>query len=250
MIRPEIINYFKEESEKGINSVDITAALLSAGWQKSDIDDSLGQVVSSKTTPNVFPTSNLSAQTITEKNYPVQSIWVLKSAARFLLVILFFIPYLFSPQDMVRGYIYIIIYGLFMVIYIIIFALRRINFHYVLDLKFLTLRQGVLNKQQRNIPYGVIQNVYVRRDLFDRVFGLASLSIENAAGGGSNIANKQAKFFGRSINMRRNQPLEEVGFQGNKVNIPGLTVPDAETLKNLVLQKMKENPIEDSQSGL
>jgi hypothetical protein len=41
-----------------------------------------------------------------------------------------------------------------------------------------------------------------------------------------------------------------VGFSGNKVNIPGLTKQNAEILKGIILQKMKENPIEDSQSGL
>ena len=41
-----------------------------------------------------------------------------------------------------------------------------------------------------------------------------------------------------------------VGFSGNKVSIPGLTKANAEILKGIVLQKMKENPIEDSQSGL
>lgn len=43
---------------------------------------------------------------------------------------------------------------------------------------------------------------------------------------------------------------EALGFVGNKIHIPGLKKDDAEALKAIILQKVKENPIEDSQSGL
>ena len=101
---------------------------------------------------------------------------------------------------------------------IIVPILQRAPFHYATEENFLTVKQGILSKQQRHIPYGVIQNLFVEQDLFDRFFGLASLTIENAS-------------------------------QSN-VNIPGLTEEDAETLKEIILQKMKDNPIKDNQSGL
>ena len=117
--------------------------------------------------------------------------------------------------------------------------------------QFLTLRQGILSKQQRHIPYGVIQNLFVKQDLFNRVFGLASLTVENASqGAGAFTAPQEQKVFGLRVGNQRQQQVEMVGFSGNKVSIPGLTKQNAETLKEIVLQKMKENPIEDSQSGL
>jgi len=87
------------------------------------------------------------------------------------------------------------------------------------------------------IPYGVIQNIIVKQDLFDRIFGLASLIIENASESGGAFE-------------LQNQQVETVGFYGNKVTIHGLTKTNAEILKSIILQKMKENPTEDTRSGL
>jgi uncharacterized membrane protein YdbT with pleckstrin-like domain len=134
---------------------------------------------------------------------------------------------------------------------VIVTIFKRANFHYSLEEKFLTLKQGILSKQERHIPYGVIQNLLVKQDLFDRIFNLASLTIENAAQGAGYLTSpRQEKVFGIRISRRQQQQAEIVGFSGNRVSIPGLTKINAEALKRLVLEKMKENPIEDSQSGL
>lgn len=103
----------------------------------------------------------------------------------------------------------------------------------------MVVNQGVFSKQQRNVPYGVIQNLFVKQDLLDRLLGLSSLSIENAsAGAGADQASSPKK------------QMDMVGFSGNKISIPGLLTRDAEALKSVVLQKMKEHPIDDSRSGL
>lgn len=113
------------------------------------------------------------------------------------------------------------------------------------------MKQGILSKQQRHIPYGVIQNIFVNQDLFNRLFGLASLAIENVSqGAGVIAAPQQQKVFGLRIGNQQPQQIEMVGFSGNKVSIPGISKASAEILKGIVLQKMKENPVDDSQSGL
>jgi membrane protein YdbS with pleckstrin-like domain len=115
------------------------------------------------------------------------------------------------------------------------------------------LHQGILSKQQRNIPYGVIQNIFVHQRLVDRIFGLASLSIENASQGGGNQNSNNTKAFGITISNQQTKKrgeLEMPGFNGNKISIPGLTKQNAEALRELILQKMKDNPVEDNQSGL
>jgi uncharacterized membrane protein YdbT with pleckstrin-like domain len=200
---------------------------------------------------------------ITEKDYPVQGLWILKSIMRFLIIFIiigiFF--YWYSkienlsfweslPKDL-RSQIYFWIYIAIVPFSLIMDILRRATFHYYIEPQFLTLRQGILSRQQRHIPYGVIQNIFVKQDLFDRIFGLASLAIENASQGGTNVSNQQEqKIFGLRVGKQQQQQSEMVGFSGNKVSIPGLTKANAEILKGIVLQKMKENPIEDSQSGL
>lgn len=200
---------------------------------------------------------------ITEKDYPVQGLWILKSIIRSLIVFVIIGVFFYwssgyenlslweslskDPELQIYFWIYIaaIPFSLIMAI------LRRATFHYSIESQFLTLRQGILSRQQRHIPYGVVQNLFVKQDLFDRIFGLASLTIENASQGGTNADNQQEqKVFGLRIGNQRRQQTEMVGFSGNKVSIPGLTKTNAEILKGIVLQKMKENPIEDSQSGL
>lgn len=168
---------------------------------------------------------------VTEKNYPIQLTWVFKSFIGTAVVLVIF--FMFGP-----GQVYFWYYLVTSLIYFFILLLRRRNFHYTIDDKFINLEQGILSKSQRHIPYGVVQNIFIKQDLFDRALGLASLSIENAAQGGSNTGN-YGKDQGRSV-----------GFEGNKVSIPGLNKEDAEVLKNIVLQKMKDNPVESNLSGL
>jgi len=193
-------------------------------------------------------------EVITEKNYPVQGLWVFKSISSSLFTLIFFVPYLLISSRLgetnkgTEISLIILIVG-FAVFRFIVTILRRVNFHYSIKPQFLTLRQGILSKQQRHIPYGVIQNLFVKQDLFDRIFGLSSLAIENASQrAGALTAPQRQKVFGLRIGKR--QQVETVGFSGNKISIPGLTKANAEILKGIVLQKMKENPIEDGQSGL
>lgn len=124
---------------------------------------------------------------ITEKKYSVQNLWILKSVLGSLFTLIFFIPnFIFSSQtneinENLEINLYIIIIIGFAFFHLIITILKKINFHYSIGDKFLTLKQGILSKQQRNIPYEVIQNIFVKQDLFDRIFRLSSLTIENAS---------------------------------------------------------------------
>lgn len=187
---------------------------------------------------------------ITEKNYPVENIWILKSiVSSFILLVLLGLFFLFDTNIRHVFYFYAISIVIFAIFYVIYAALRKSTFHYSIDVKFLSLQQGILNKQQRHIPYGVIQNIFVKQDLFDRLFGLASLILENASMGAGSQQNEQVKAFGITFNSRK-QGTELIGSKGNMVSIPGLSKRNAEALKGIILQKMKENPIEDGQSGL
>ena len=173
---------------------------------------------------------------ITEKIYPIEGIWVVKSITGSLLYLLILVPFYLSGSRDTEFNVYIILVILGIPIYIIYAYLRKKTFHYFLESQFLILQQGILSKQQRYIPYGVMQNVYIKQDLLDRVFGLAWLILENASEGGKNRPE------GRQI--------DTVGFSGNKVSIPGLTKQNAEILKGIILQKIKENPVVNTQSGL
>ena len=192
---------------------------------------------------------------ITEKDYPIQVSWLIKPIIYSVpMVFTFLLVILFYSIGQKTSFVSVAFLFLFFVISIaftiVIPILRWLTFHYSIEDQFLTLRQGILSKQQRHIPYGVIQNLFIKQDILDRLFGIASLTVENASqGSGDLTTQRQQKVFGMKMIQNR-QRVEILGFSGNMVNIPGLAKENAEALKQILLQKMKENPIEDSQSGL
>lgn len=192
---------------------------------------------------------------ITEKKYPIRNIWLFKQILpAFIILLIYFVYFIIrisasnevvSALSILIPIIFILfIFALMSGIPIIINLLRRSNFHYSLDEHFMTLHQGIISKQNRNVPYGRIQGVFVNQELSDRIFGLASLTIEDFSQGGKSTMDAGGYTGGEKSRH------ETLGFVGNKIHIPGLKKADAETLKEIVLQKVKENPIEDSQSGL
>ena len=185
---------------------------------------------------NNFPGN---AAIVTEKNYPITTLWLFKGVLIILGISIVLLIFGYVAPKLI----------ILMVISLIANPLIRKNFHYALNDKYFYVKQGVFSKKERNLPYGVIQNVFVKQDLFDRIFGLASLRVENASqAGGGNKEHWWNKSYGSKSTVYGQQ--EGIGAYGNAVNIPGLKKSNAEELKGLVLQKMKENPIEDSQSGL
>jgi membrane protein YdbS with pleckstrin-like domain len=191
---------------------------------------------------------------ITEKKYPIRNIWFFKQIFLGCIFILFYFLVCFLSwvgggfQVTSDGVIVFLSLSLFFILVFmflpVVNLFRRKNFHYSLDEHFITLHQGIVSKQNRNISYGRIQEIFIGQKLFDRIFGLASLTFADISEGGySNMDDDGYISAGRSS-------YEALGFVGNKVHIPGLKKSDAEALKAVIQQKIKENPIEDSQSGL
>lgn len=234
MPNAEAINYIKSELAKGTNKEEIVNSLVRAGWQSNDILEAFNFISTPVSSTIVYPQS--ANEMVTEQTYPITKLWIFKAPIIITAI---------SAVAFVFGY-YFPYFLIALPFFLIANPLIRANFHYSTEDKFFVVRQGVFSKKQRNLPYGVIQNVFVKQDLFDRVFGLASLAVENASqGGGKGFFKGLFSSFNK-----RGQQSETVGSLGNKVNIPGLRKKDAEALKLVLLQRMKENPIEDSQSGL
>jgi len=195
---------------------------------------------------------------ITEKKYPVKTLWLFKQLIGAVIVLPILLIYFFfiirtqsetgisgaSSGILVIFLPYILIFGLALCVPVIIRALQRANFHYSLEDTFMVLHQGIISKQNRNVPYGRIQGVFVNQGLFDRIFGLASLTFEDYSQGGRSSMSVDG-YVGSGKSRH-----EIIGFVGNKIHIPGMKKDDAEALKAAILQKVKEHPIEDSQSGL
>ena len=186
----------------------------------------------------------------TEKDYPIRRIWTLKPILIVIVIIIILGSFiLVEITRVVAGtsetYRFVIMPGLLLIafsypyVYVI---LLRIMFYYSFEDKSIKLKQGIFKKEQRTTPYGVIQSVVIRRDWFDQLFKLASIVISDATRGEGGDFGEGQRFFGIYPGT--------VGFSGNNIIIPGLAKQDADKLKELILKRMKENPIDDSRSGL
>ena len=166
-------------------------------------------------------------ETVNEKKYPVEKKWLLKPIINSSIRIIFFsliLSYIKLLNAFNQINIFIMLIIIFETINFISVYLWILNYHYSIEDEFLTIKKGTIKKQQRSISFGVIQNIILKQGIFDRFFNLASLQIENASQTG--------------------------GLSANKNFIPGLTKENAEIIKGILFQKIKDNPRRFNQSGL
>lgn len=184
----------------------------------------------------------------TQKDFPIQSIWLLKPLLwpiGIILVLLFGEEYLEKrPNTKKTGlpakYL-IIIFAVTAIVDLIYNILKRKKFSFSFEEHTWDLKQGIIAKSERHFLYTNLQNIFVKQDIFDRIFGLGSLVIEDAAGIGrdSEIQKKsQKRLF-----------LVHLGFTENSITIPGLKIEDAIKLKDLILQKFQKHS-QNETSGL
>lgn len=173
--------------------------------------------------------------TLTKKDFPVNPIWVLKVFFYSFTIMLPIIGPVFLNSDGAIPYI------LFLVVDMVYKYISLLLFDFQLDKEYLNVKQGIISRQSRSTPFGVIQQIIIKQDIFDRIFKLKTLIIENAANAG-----------GMKLNYREEQKYDTIyalGSKHNKVVIPGLSLEHADMLKRKLLQKMKEHP-GPTQTGL
>ncbi len=170
---------------------------------------------------------------ITEKNYPISIRWVWANVAISLAAFPLYFLYLITEV----GFVFSLITSLLVVtINITVVIMQRKYYHFEFGDQYITIRQGVIKRQERHLPYGVIQNVMIKRSLSDRLFGLATINVQNAV--------QQGKLG------YRESADTTIGSSGTDFNLPGQTPKNAEVLRKIVLEKMKENPDWGIHAGL
>ncbi len=171
-------------------------------------------------------------------NFPIEPIWALKSTIPSLIMLPFVATFFAffswgsiqsgSFDHSLRSLLYFGFFILIVPFHFFANVIRRATFHFSFEDKFLNLKQGLIRRQNRQLPFGVIQNVLVTRGILDRIFGLSSLTIQNATQS--------------SAQDIKSQTSGAAGFFGNTIQIPGLTAENAETVKMGLLKKVKDSP--------
>lgn len=202
------------------------------------------------------------SQEITERDYPVEKSWILRAINPFSMIISFAISIAtvvivvrsFYKGEILDGITQTLTKEIKIVILIVLFLvvstiINKIivpfiraylwykNFHYALREREIVVTQGILSKVERLTPYETLQDVSVSQDFWDRIFGTATLKIQNAGSTGLGGSPKQMLFTDRSTGM-----IMPLGTFGGSVIISSLKRDNVEKLKEMVLQKIKENP--------
>jgi membrane protein YdbS with pleckstrin-like domain len=181
------------------------------------------------------------------ENIKVRNILILKTVLGSLFFITFFVLILggvaatdtHNEKGIIQAVVYLC-FGLFFLPINAIYTVLRIStFKFAFGDDFINIKQGIINLQERHVPYAVIQDVIMRRDIMDRILGLSTVVIENASMGG--IGGGQYSNQGGSYGMGRNRGMnvyqQYPGMTGNKLTIPGLSAEDAITLREQVLAR-------------
>ena len=85
-------------------------------------------------------------------------------------------------------------------------------YHYWLEADRLVVKEGILFKSLRQVPYERIQNLNVEKNILHRLFGVATLQVESASGVKPEavirvISQAQVAHIQRIIKQRAKQPL-------------------------------------------
>ncbi len=174
---------------------------------------------------------------ISNNKYPLSSKWVaMKLISRIISPFIYwaFVIFFFFIRGLNQD-VFHLDYSTIILLYIIIAVLSAIthcvtffiwkkNYTFNFTKDNIYYRQGVISISEKHMPYSSIQDVTVRQGVLERILGLGSVSIENAA--------QQAMVIGR-----RGQPMGN--FSG--INLQGLSIEDAnkitDILKTTVLGK-------------
>jgi membrane protein YdbS with pleckstrin-like domain len=114
--------------------------------------------------------------------------------------------------------------------------LSYLNFHILFFDKYFVVKEGIIKRTEKHIPYNKIQHVTVERLYFDAEKHNTSVTVETAALSGGHQGD-------------RAQEVKGFGLVQNAVIIPGLHPYDAEQLKQAFIEKMHEFA-EPSVSGI
>lgn len=167
------------------------------------------------------------SEPVNQVTYPIETSWRLVSMLQSFfsaLVTIAFLSFYFSVKadanislgEMFRYWlpsviVLSVVYVVFRLVWLSIW-MKKYKFEFLPE--FIFLSSGVISREERHLPYTVIQDVAISQGVIARMFGLADVKIENAAqmmvgsGRGATVANGGIVIPGQTL--ARAQKLVEV----------------------------------------
>ncbi|MCK4319370.1 PH domain-containing protein [Candidatus Micrarchaeota archaeon] len=111
----------------------------------------------------------------------VRVVWLIRTGGIILLLLLLLVLIItpFTPIKEYTFWIALILLAI-SIAYAIWLELHYQEYTYEFYEDKLRIKRGIINKERINIPYDKIQNVNIKKDIMERLFGLATVRIETA----------------------------------------------------------------------
>ncbi len=180
--------------EAHIDGVDATAAagLKQFLLQKLQAGNS-GNMMSSayQAAGPAAPTPNAPVnftQELSSMTYPIGGAWYAQQAVSWLFTSLLYsalLSFYAATKDVISSAEWMWVFiGLFLVIYLfhlvyMVLWKNTFSFNFLPD--YIVTKQGIISKRENHLPYRAIQDVTVSQGIIERLFGVATVRIENAA---------------------------------------------------------------------
>lgn len=128
------------------------------------------------------------------KNYPIVGAWYLTAGISNILVagwytfcLVWILTYfgkrmaIIDELTMVGLSKALVIYGIIYIMLMIWAMLWKKTFSFEFLPQFIQMKEGVIQREEKHVPYRTLQNVLLKRNIIERMLGLSTVVIENAA---------------------------------------------------------------------
>ncbi|MCK6462709.1 MAG: PH domain-containing protein [Candidatus Pacebacteria bacterium] len=180
----------------------------------------------------------------------ISKLWIFTDPIVLMLLLFFGAMYfLYLADKMPQGLLFFFVLLAFLIT-ILRFLLRLLiwfNFSFSVEDGFLLVRENVLRKKERRIPYNLIENVSIEKFFLQMIFGLRSLKIFCSPKiedfyvlnpvSAKNIKKDDFKklfLLEATLHTQYTKCFLNIGSCGRYIIIPGLTKRGAETLKKKI----------------
>lgn len=229
-------------------ALDLNNVFVASGNQSIHLDGINPQVTQSL----IHKILGNMGNTITEKN-PIGSKWVFRIIILLLMILpialvlqitglvnyLSFSNYEYYAREdhKLNTGIFLGTIGVIILFGILSSILKRKYLQYAFGDKFFMVKEGVISLHERYISYSAITDVQIKRGLLDTIFNISSLVIRYKIR--DYAAEEEYKASGHVLPRR--ETAQDIGIEGNRIVIPGLSDKDVQSLKENILQRAKKD---------
>lgn len=168
------------------NAEAIKDYLLNKITHKSVYGNSVDNSKSNNASQGNLPSFSMTEH-ISSKEFPISSVWLLKSIS-FRVFYNLIIVFILMSKNSSDGfdfpvYVYLLIVIVLVVGNIIYAIIWRNNYYFEFTKDFILIRESVISNSEKHVPYSSIQDVIKNQSFFDRIVGLSNVIIQNATQG-------------------------------------------------------------------